>query len=368
MEREMNQMIFDQESGSDSETPQHTTILHLAGSVESEFLFNLSLIYCESAFDALTSASDLKESWLAVVTPQRTWHILKSFENIKEADMKYNIEGTDSLSQEEALTRMRQLGVEVVIPHMFCTEGMTTYKQIIADAGFKLMGNSGPVCAVAHNKQHTKNMLSQHGIRVPGGVSLKSRAEAPASFAFPCVVKAADLDNSVGVSYCETQEQYEQALDHVFTLSSDVLVEEYIAGHEIRCGIIETQDGGLRALPLIRYKIKGPIRLAEDKLKTSGSEITEFATKESMVELPAILDDAIRLKVEDMCKAAHHALGCELYSLFDVRVDESDAAILEACLFCSFGPKSVLPTLAAAEGTECVDFFQNLLRIRLARA
>lgn len=345
-------------SDSESTTRQEPVILHLAGSVESQFLFDLSLLYCKTSWGALTKV--WTNSLLAVVTPDRKWYISEHFENA--------VESNEACSQEEALRRLKGMNISAVVPHMFCNEGMTTYRSLMEDAGFKLMGNPSDVCANASHKEKTKELMRKAGVRVPDGVYIKSIEEAPETFAFPCIVKPCDLDNSVGVSFCSNQEEYRAALEHVFTLTQEVLVEEYITGEEVRCGIIETKEGGLRSLPMIKYLLETPIRGTAQKLiLTDDKKIQGYATKPSQTELPANLSPELHSKIEEAAKQAHAAMGCQLYSLFDFRVNETEVVLLEACLFCSFSPKSVLPTMARAENINAVDFFQNMLEVRLSK-
>lgn len=335
---------------------KQTKILHLAGSVESKFLFDLSLMYCKTSWEELTK--EFPNSFLAIVTTDKRWYITQEFENAMEL--------VAPISESEALEQLKELGIDAVIPHMFCYEGMTTYRELMEKAGLKIMGNPSKVCDIAHHKQKTKTALRKASIRVPNGVYLTDISEAPEEFPFPCVVKPCDLDNSVGVTFCETKEQYQAALEHVFTLSKEILVEEYIPGEEIRCAVIETADKGLRALPMIKYHLDVPIRGTAQKLILAEDKtIKGYATKPHQVELPAKLNADQKAKIEATAKLAHKALGCELYSLYDFRVNEKEVVVLEACLFCSFSPKSVLPTLARAEGISATSFFQSLLEIRL---
>merc|ERR1711879_88378 len=52
-------------------------------------------------------------------------------------------------------------------------------------------------------------------------------------------------------------------------------------------------------------------------------------------------------------KEAHHVLSCRHYSLYDIRIDANEQPyILEAALFCSFAPLSVIPTMANQAGRE----------------
>lgn len=349
----------DSESGASVDYYQ-TKVLHLAGSVESKFLFDLSLMYCKTSWEALTPA--FPNSWLAVVTPEKMWYFTQDFETATTKGKP--------LSEKAALEKLKEMKMDVVIPHMFCNEGMTTYRKYMTDLNIKLMGNPAEVCAVAGHKQRTKDVVGKAGVRVPQGVFIKDIKDAPKTFAFPCIVKPVDTDNSVGVTFCKTQQEYEAALPEVFKVSpgKQVMVEEYIPGEEVRCALIEQKDGSLRALPKIRYILETPIRgVAQKLVMNEKKEIKGYATKPSQTECPAKLDKKKHAAIEEAAKKAHEALGCELYSLYDFRVNEKEVVMLEACLFCSFSPKSVLPTLARKEDINAIEFFHNMLEVRLSR-
>jgi hypothetical protein len=54
-----------------------------------------------------------------------------------------------------------------------------------------------------------------------------------------------------------------------------------------------------------------------------------------------------------MVKSAHRVLNCHHYSLYDLRIDADEQPyILEAALFCSFSPLSVIPAMAQHAGRE----------------
>ena len=57
-------------------------------------------------------------------------------------------------------------------------------------------------------------------------------------------------------------------------------------------------------------------------------------------------------------RTAHQALGARHYSLFDFRIDpEGQPWFLEAGLYCSFAPVSVLAMMAAAAGIPVTELF-----------
>ena len=71
-----------------------------------------------------------------------------------------------------------------------------------------------------------------------------------------------------------------------------------------------------------------------------------------------ILDpnDPITQKVQQVAKRCHQALGCRHYSLFDFRIDpKGQPWFLEAGLYCSFSPKSVISSMAKAAGIPLND-------------
>merc|ERR1712217_668236 len=84
-----------------------------------------------------------------------------------------------------------------------------------------------------------------------------------------------------------------------------------------------------------------------------GANAIKEAKKDGDRQCPADLSTVLHARVDEAVKGAHRALKCRHYSLFDIRVDENEQPfIIEACLFCSFSPLSVIPSMAAHAGKE----------------
>jgi D-alanine-D-alanine ligase-like ATP-grasp enzyme len=148
-----------------------------------------------------------------------------------------------------------------------------------------------------------------------------------------------------------------------------VVVDEYIAGREVRAACIEETDGTLTVLPKIEYFLKD-IRTSAHKLATDSSgKLTSNAIKAAKRDgdrqCPADLSPAIHARINAMVTSAHRVLKCRHYSLYDIRIDTNGQPyILEAALFCSFSPLSVIPAMAAHAGREDLshpNLFQSLL-------
>merc|ERR1711904_510511 len=161
----------------------------------------------------------------------------------------------------------------------------------------------------------------------------------------PFMLKPCNEANSQGVSLVRANDDVQQALDLAFSFDHEVLCEEYVAlGRELRVAGLEMQDGSLKVLPCIEYFLtdKEPIRTAQQKLTTNDRGVpTTFAPVNR--KCPADIDEVLMGKLQDMVERSHKALGCRDYSLYDVRVDPNgEPYFIEACLYCSFAPKSVI--------------------------
>merc|ERR1712178_81923 len=93
------------------------------------------------------------------------------------------------------------------------------------------------------------------------------------------IVKPARDDNSLGLSLVRTatEEVVAEALAQAFERSEGIVVEEYIAGREVRVALLEQpgEDGKgmkLEVLPKIEYLLDD-IRTSAHKLATSNGQL-----------------------------------------------------------------------------------------------
>lgn len=372
---------------------RQTHVLHLIGSSTSKWYFDLSIIYGRTAIECpeLDRSSFVHRP--VVLFTNGKWGFPGKLDEagLAEAEKK-------ALDFGEAMAMIQNMtpAVDVCVPHMFCVEGLTRYRTLVDLLGIELLGCSGEVCAVAQDKFVTKAVCEAGGVPVPKGDLLRNDVHgkdvtATARMVLekhtaPFIVKPAREDNSIGLSLVKTStvEEVAGALTKAFKNDEHILVEEYIPGRELRVAVMEVEEAdGVRlvALPKIEYVLED-IRESKHKLGTDangkllgGDKDITLALKKGKEEgervCPAQLTDVIHARVDDLARKAHKALGCKYYSLYDVRVNPDGMPfMLEACLFCSFSPHSVITTLAAVSDLEewkpHPKLFENLL-VRAAR-
>lgn len=321
-------------------------VLHLAGSALSPFLADVSRLY---AADCLAATAETHEAVVAYVTPDRRWRFPADLSDAAIA----------AAAPLEVGAAIARLDVDVAVPQMFCLPGMTHYRALLDVLGIPYAGNPPAVMALAADKARAKAIVAAAGVRVPRGEVVRP-GERP-TLTPPVVVKPVDADNSLGVSLVRDGTGYDAALAAAFAEGDAALVEDYVAlGREVRCGIV-VRGGELVALPLEEYRVSD-VRSHADKLRRSAGGELRLVAKvdtEAWIVDPA---DPITGPVQAAARAAHTALGCRHYSLFDFRVDPAGRPVLlEASLYCSFARQSVLTTMAAAAGIPLPDLFATAL-------
>lgn len=324
-----------------------TTVLHLAGSPTDRFLADLSRLY---AADCLRSLRDLDgfAHVVAWVEPGGAWRFPDDL--TPEA-----LAAAPPVDLEDALRRIRSLAPDVALPQMFCLPGMTTYRSLLDLLGVPFVGNPGDVMAVGAHKARAKALVAAAGVRVPDGRVVRpgDHVDLP----LPLVVKPVDGDNSAGLALVREAADLPAAVMAAAAGSSsaEALVEKYVElGREVRCAVLETDDG-LRALPLEEYAVDAetkPVRDAADKLRGTGDDLALVAKDADHAWIVAA-EDPVVPAVQQAALLAFSALGCRDYGLFDFRIDPAGVPhFLEAGLYCSFAPSSVVVMMAAADGTD----------------
>jgi D-alanine-D-alanine ligase len=343
--------------------------LHLVGSSASEFYFDLSVAYARTCADFEGLHRDRFTHNFAVVHTTGEWSFPTSLDTAAVAEAP-RMPIADAL---QVITSASP-AYDLVVPHMFCVEGMTKYRGLMEMLGLEVLGCPSDVCLLANDKYVTKQVCNAAGVCTPKGELLlrwqhddleKLKGEVLTRWSVPFIVKPAREDNSFGVSLVKTEEDIVRCLENAFKYDQRVLVEQYIAGREVRVVALEweNEEGmSLEVLPKIEYFLED-IRTHEKKFATNDGKMgnTDDEPAKAITgarvagdrQCPADLEPEVHERLDFLAKTAHKALGCKYYSLFDVRIDENGICyLLEAALFCSFSPLSVVVGLAAQSPDE----------------
>jgi D-alanine-D-alanine ligase len=196
--------------------------------------------------------------------------------------------------------------------------------------------------SLAMNKIATKDIVARHGVPVAESV-LVPRDEAARDHALepPYVAKPVAEGSSVGVVIVRGgANRPPEAIRQIATTSEGlIMVERYVAGRELTCGIIEDKPSGIIDI------------VAASHLDFYDYE-AKYAPGGSRHILPAEIPPAIAEAVRRHTLAAHRALGCRGVSRSDFRWDEARGtlAFLEINTQPGMTPTSLIPELAEHMG------------------
>ena len=204
------------------------------------------------------------------------------------------------------------------------------------------------------DKVYAKQIFLAHGIPTPPYRAFRTREEALAAgdalpFGLPAVVKPSREGSSVGVAICKTREEYVAAVEAAAKLSGLILVEQYIKGREVQGGVLDNE-----ALGVIEVVAAREFYDYQAKYQSGGT--TQYL-------FPAPLPPEQYERVNQVCLAAHRALGCAGGSRSDVILTPSgDIFLLEINTLPGMTESSLLPKIAAGRGIDFPSLCERLLQ------
>ncbi|MBI2062613.1 MAG: D-alanine--D-alanine ligase [Candidatus Yanofskybacteria bacterium] len=270
-----------------------------------------------------------------------------------------------SVSQPDALK-----GHDVVFNALHGTFGEDGKVQgILEHAGIKYTGSGIAGSAIAMDKFHSREICKLAGLNTPKTMKLKKGENYIARLNFfvnkivklPVVVKPCSNGSSVGVQIVEDMAKMEKAIASAFKLDKHVLVEEFIKGRELTCGVLEgftsptCNNGEVGALPVTEViPVKNHKFFNYDaKYKTGHSnEIT-----------PAPIDEVLTKKAQDIAVRAHQVLGCSGYSRTDMILKNGNGTIcvLETNTLPGLTKNSLFPKAASVAGLTLSQLLDKII-------
>lgn len=215
--------------------------------------------------------------------------------------------------------------------------------------------------AVCMDKAVTKQYFNQGGVQTPKAVAVFKESKtldedlknAVEEIGFPMVVKACNGGSSVGVYIIHSAEEVKNAANSAFFYDHKILLEEFIKGRELTCGVIEG-----KALPIVEIAPVSGFYDYKNKYQ-AGSTIETC---------PAQIGEEMTKKVQELSELAFRVLGLKTYARIDVMLrEDGEAFCLEANTLPGMTPVSLLPQEAREIGLDYEDLCEHIIKISLAK-
>jgi D-alanine-D-alanine ligase len=169
----------------------------------------------------------------------------------------------------------------------------------------------------------------------------------------PCFVKPSDSGSSYGISKVKTAEELQPALEKAFAEGETVVIESFLNGTEVTCGVYRTK-AGIHALPLTEIATDNDFFDYEAKYLGVSQEIT-----------PARVSAAITNHVQEISKKIYQLLRLKSIARIDFMVVNDVPHVIEVNTTPGFSPASLVPQMIACEGNTIRQFWKEILEFEL---
>ncbi len=211
--------------------------------------------------------------------------------------------------------------------------------------------------AITFNKNICKNHLRPYEIPMADSVQVrKGDIIDMAGFehlGWPLFVKPNNNGSSVAVTKVHRWEDLAEALEKVWSVDHEALVEEFIGGVEYSASIMKKGDEYLR-FPITEIRPKKEFFDYEAKYLGASEEIT-----------PARLPDELVDKCLDLSEKIFRILNCAGICRFDYILCEDTFYFLEVNTIPGMGPTSMVPQQVLARGWTISQFIDELIVSKL---
>lgn len=211
--------------------------------------------------------------------------------------------------------------------------------------------------ALTFNKTFCYMVASHFGMDVPRSLKIR-RGEEPGLdhlltwFTFPLFVKPNQGGSSLGNSFVEEADQLEAAIDLAFEHDDEVLVEAFIEGQELTCGVFR-RHGKVLALPVTAIRSKSGAVFFDYKAKY---------TKEAAEEItPAPIPDALTRQVRETTASLYQAFELKGMARMDYIYSNGKLYFLEINITPGMSETSIVPQQAAIEGISVTELFTSVI-------
>jgi len=162
---------------------------------------------------------------------------------------------------------------------------------------------------------------------------------------FPCFVKPNRAGSSFGISKVIGPDKLFDALEIAFEYDQQVIVESFIDGVEVSCGIIE-KKGELIALPLTEVSTENDFFDYEAKYQGKSSEITPARIKKQESE-----------KIKSISKDIFKILHLKGIVRLDFILKDNKVYLIEVNTVPGFSKESIIPQQALSYGISLKELF-----------
>lgn len=221
--------------------------------------------------------------------------------------------------------------------------------------------NSGPLASeLSFDKWYCNQFLSGFGYKVAKSIYLndsnkvKDSAEIVNELGLPIFVKPCDSGSSYGIAKVKEVGQLKSAIDEAFAEGQTVILESFLDGTEVTCGLYRSVEGVV-ALPLVEIVSENDFFDFEAKYSGLSDEIC-----------PARISDELTAKVQKISKEIYQLLNLRSIARIDYMIVDNEPVVIEVNTTPGFSNESIVPKMIIAANISTKEFWTEILKAELS--
>jgi D-alanine-D-alanine ligase len=286
--------------------------------------------------------------------------LLSGQEVLKNLDLnKYEVISMVVENKQINIEKIKKINPEVVFIIIHGSIGEDgTIQKILEHEGIKFIGCGSETSAIGIDKSKFKKVMIENNLPVPKGIVVTKNEEVDfdkiKSLGKKWVVKPVSQGSSVGVSMVENIEKITEAMAIAFKYEDKILIEEFVKGMEVSCGILGNKKP--MALPVIEICPKNIF--FDYEAKYSFGKCSEI--------VPARLSGEVSKQIQEYSLKIFKLLNGRGFSRIDFIVkDNQRPIILEINTIPGLTPNSLLPKEAKAIGINYSQLLDKMIELAL---
>lgn len=229
---------------------------------------------------------------------------------------------------------------------------------------FELIGLPYSCCnvlsaAITFNKFTCNQYLKGFGVKVSEAILLRknqqiSTSEVVEKVGLPCFIKPNVGGSSFGVTKVKTEDQIQSAIEKAFAEGEQVMIEAFMAGTEITCGMYKTKNKTV-VFPVTEVVPQNEFFDFDAKYKGQVEEIT-----------PARISQNLTQRVQQLTAAIYDILDCKGIVRIDYIISEGEVInLLEVNTTPGMTATSFIPQQVAAAGIDIKNVMTDIIENEL---
>jgi D-alanine-D-alanine ligase len=255
-------------------------------------------------------------------------------------------------------------GVKTVFDFAYITIHGTPGENGILQGYFDLIGVPYSCCgvlaaALTFNKFTCNTYLKSFGVKVAESLVLRAGQtvtdkDVEEKIGFPCFIKPNVGGSSFGVTKVKSAEQVQPAIAKAFAEGGEVMIEAFLSGTEITCGIYKTKLK-TKVFPVTEVVSENEFFDYDAKYKGQVQEIT-----------PARISESLTGRVQKLSSAIYDILGCKGIVRIDFIITEGDVInLLEVNTTPGMTTTSFIPQQIAKAGLDIREVMTEIIENEL---